>query len=55
MFMDIPIKSGIKRSLFDITPESTQKRVKNVAVRQLFPSTQSNTSKIDSEANGNEF
>lgn len=49
-----PIKSSLKRSIFDMTPESIQKRVKNVAVRQLFPSTQSNsnTSKIDSEANG---
>lgn len=44
-----PIKSGLKRSIFDMTP---QKLVKNVAVRKLFPSTQynSDTSKIDSEA-----
>ncbi|XP_060879021.1 uncharacterized protein LOC132951247 isoform X2 [Metopolophium dirhodum] len=47
-----PIKSGLKRSIFDMTP---QKPVKNVAVRKLFPSTQynSNTSKIGSEAIAN--
>lgn len=33
--------------------DSPIKSVKNVAVRQLFPSTQSNASIIDSEANGN--
>lgn len=52
MFIDSPIKSSKKRSLFDMTPESTQKHVKSVAVRQLFSSTQSNTSEIDSEVNG---
>eukprot|EP00102_Acyrthosiphon_pisum_P018510 XP_016655720.1 PREDICTED: uncharacterized protein LOC107882192 [Acyrthosiphon pisum] len=50
MFMDSPIKSGIKRSLFDVT--SAQKREKNFAVRQLFPSKQS---KIDSDANENDL
>lgn len=28
MFMDSPIKSGLKRSFFDKTPESTKKYVK---------------------------
>jgi len=46
-----PIKSCLKRSILDMTP---QKPVKNVVVRKLFPSTQynSDTSKIDSEAIG---
>lgn len=44
IFMDSPIKSGLKRSHFDITSESAQKREKNVVVRQLFSSTQSKIS-----------
>jgi len=55
MFIDIPINSGLKRSLFDMSPKSTQKHVKNDVVRQLFFSTQSNTSIIDNEANGKEL